>query len=556
MARAPRLLSSSFLLFLVVVAAAFTFLPAPAAGQVGGMGMGRMGRPATTDGAFLESRECSLCHTTSPRARALTDANGNDVSPYATWMATTMANAFRDPYWRAQMSHDIERDPERRESIEALCMRCHAPATMHQSRLDGAEPPSFAVAAANPLARDGVACTVCHQAQPGNLGTAASFSGMLDIRDEKRIFGPFADPATGPMRMHTGYTPTHGTHISSSALCGTCHTLYTHAADAARPFLEQAPYLEWRNSAFSDEPRATSTSRSCQQCHMPNAASMRIARMPPGFDFNIAVRDEVRAHPFAGGNAFMLDLLRANAGDLGVEASTEALQRAAAATRAQLAHATARIAVTNTRRTATGIEFDVEVENLAGHKLPSGYPSRRAWLQVDVRAGRTTVFSSGSLDDTGRLRGVADELGEPHRDRIDAPSQVAIYEMVALDGAGKATTTLAEMVSHAKDTRLLPRGWRADGPHADETRPVGIGNDEDFTGGRDVVTYAVALPEGQRGALTITARLQYQAIPAAWANGLRASQAEESKAFLRMYDAAQNAPETLALTVATIDPLP
>lgn len=519
-----------------------------------------MGRRAERAGAFLESRECALCHSSSPRARALTDANGNDVSPVATWSATTMANAFRDPYWRAQMSMEIERDPARRDSIEAVCTRCHAPAANHQSRLDGtallpvATPDEASTSlTSSALARDGVTCTVCHQAQPGNLGKAESFSGMLDIRDAKTIFGPFADPATGPMNMHTGYTPTHGAHISSSALCGACHTLYTHAAEGTRPFLEQGPYLEWRNSVFSDEPKTTPESRSCQQCHMPDAGAMRIARNPMGLDFNIATREPVRTHAFVGGNAFMLDLLRENAEALGVTAAPDALTRMAAATRAQLSHRTARIDVTGLRRTSTGIEFDVTVENLSGHKLPSGYPSRRAWLQVDVRAGRDTVFSSGAVTDGFRLAGVADELGLPHRDRITSPSEVAIYEMVAVDAKGRPTTSLADMVERRKDSRLLPRGWRADGPHADETRPVGIGDDRNFVGGRDTVTYAISLPpDAARGALMVIARLQYQAIPTAWADGLRASQTRESRTFLQMYDKATNAPETLALTVATV----
>ncbi len=513
-----------------------------------------MGRATGRTGAFLEAQRCALCHSHSPRARALTDANGNDVSPFLTWSATTMANAFRDPYWRAQMSREIEKAPESKDAIESLCLRCHAPATSHQSRLDGTAPMPLEALDAQPLARDGVSCTVCHQAQATNLGTPGSFSGMLDIRDEQKIFGPYPEPTTMPMRMHTGYTPTHGAHISSSALCGTCHTLYTHAADAPRPFLEQAPYLEWRNSVFSDERGTTPESRSCQQCHMPDAGAMRIARNPMGSDFNIATRTNVRTHAIVGGNAFMLDLLRANAEELGVTATPDALLRAAAATRALLAYRTARVAVVNMRRTATGIEFDVDVENLSGHKLPSGYPSRRVWLQVDVRGAAGTVFTSGSLDEKGFLRGVADELGEPHRDRIESSSQVAIYEAVAVDAAGRATTSLAEMVAYRKDTRLLPRGWRADGPHADETRPVGVVGDRNFANGRDTVTYAIALPpDSARGPLTIVARLQYQAIPSAWANGLRASATPASRAFLRMYDAAPNTPETLALTLATLE---
>lgn len=521
----------------------------PARGRMRSQTERASGLPA----AFMEARQCALCHSTSPDARAMIDAGGADVSPFLTWSATTMANSFNDPYWRAQMSHEIEKNPAQKKEIESLCLTCHAPASSHQARLDGVPSPAFETLGRDPLARDGVSCTVCHQAQPGNLGKPESFSGRLDIRDEQTIFGPYKDPLPMPMRMHTGYTPTFGEHVSSSALCGSCHTLFTQASGARSPFLEQAPYLEWRNSVYSDEQGRTSASRSCQECHMPDAGAMRIARNPRGFDFNIAPRENVRSHALVGGNAFMLDLLRTNAAELGVTAEPEALLRAAAATRAQLAHRTAKIDIAKLRRTSTGVEFDVEVTNLSGHKLPSGYPSRRVWLQVEVRAGQDTLFSSGALDEKGFLRGVANDLGEPHRDRIESPSQVAIYEMVALDTRGKVTTSLADMAAHRKDTRLLPLGWRPDGPHADETRPVGVDGDRDFTAGRDTVTYAVVLPESARGSLTVVARLHYQAIPAAWANSLRSSSTEASRTFLRMYDAASHAPETLASAVATVD---
>ena len=503
-------------------------------------------------GAFLDAQRCALCHSRSPRARAMTTLNGDDVSPHGTWSATMMANSFRDPYWRAQMAHEVETEPHKKAEIEGLCLRCHAPTESHQARLDRRPSPSIESALASQLAQDGVSCTVCHQAQPGNLGKPESFSGQLDIRDEQRIFGPYANPSTGPMRMHTGYTPVEGAHISSSALCGTCHTLYTQAEGAEQPFLEQAPYLEWRNSVFSDEAERTDESRGCVECHMPDEGSMRIARNPGGRDFNIAIRDNVRSHAMIGGNAFMTDLLRKHRDELKVTASDAALERVASATRAQLAHSTARIDVRNVQRESGKLQFDLTVENLTGHKLPSGYPSRRAWLSVEVRAGNRTLFESGVVDTEGRISGVADELALPHFDVVSSPEQVIVYEMVAVDRHGEPTVSLAEMVEHRKDTRLLPRGWRPDGPHADETAPVGTQGDDDFAGGGDVVTYALSLPEGTSGELLIIARMLYQTIPPAWADGLRDSRTKEAADFLRMYDGMEKLPETLATTAVVV----
>ena len=312
-------------------------------------------------------------------------------------------------------------------------------------------------ATTHPLYSDGVTCTVCHQIQPDGLGTEARFDGNIEIKPGRKIFGPYADPGGQPMIMHSAFTPTQGEHVRSSALCAACHTLRT--GHTGTQFPEQSPYFEWRNSAFSDEGGRNAGTRTCQECHMAEVGPMKVARNPAGFDFNLAARFPVRAHAFVGGNAFMLDLLRTNAEKLGVTAPAEALERMARATRTQLSHKTASIVIENVRREqADGggqdLVFEAVVTNLTGHKFPTGYPSRRAWVQAEVRDGRETVFSSGTVDEAGRLKGVADELSIPHRDVVDAPEQVVVYEMVAADPAGKPTTYLSEM-----NTRQKTRGF-------------------------------------------------------------------------------------------------
>lgn len=501
--------------------------------------------------AFLSADRCAQCHSHSPTASALTSRTGDDVSPYGTWQATAMANSFRDPYWRAQMAHEVELAPADKAAIEGLCLTCHAPVASHTARLTHAPAPSIESTVNDPLAREGVACMVCHRATAENLGTPASFDGRLAIAGDARIYGPFENPSTGPMRMHTGFTPTHGAHVSSSALCGSCHTLTTQAHGASQPFVEQAVYLEWRNSVFSDEGGATSESRSCQSCHMPEVGTMRIARNPGGFDFAIGTRDGVRAHAVVGGNAFLIDLLRENAGELGVVAAEDALVKIARAARAMLAHETARVTIVDVKRTADHLEFDVKIENLTGHKLPSGYPSRRMWLDVDVRQGRTKLWESGDSDDAGRLKGVTDEMAIPHLDRIERTDQVAVFEMVAADVKGATTMNLTEMATRTKDNRILPRGWRADGPHAAETAPVGTAGDDDFTAGSDRVTYVVPIPP-DAGDLLVVAGLYYQPIPPAWAGKFRGSKTPEAAAFLRMYEKADRTPDRIAIVTAQV----
>ena len=55
------------------------------------------------DPLFTTSDACAVCHIAAPGASAMKAADDADVSPYYTWQATMMANAFRDPYFRAQL---------------------------------------------------------------------------------------------------------------------------------------------------------------------------------------------------------------------------------------------------------------------------------------------------------------------------------------------------------------------------------------------------------------------------------------------------------------------
>ena len=151
-----------------------------------------------------------------------------------------------------------------------------------------------------------------------------------------------------------------------SELCATCHTLFTTALDAEGRAVgrlpEQVPFLEWQHSAYNTE-------RSCQDCHMPP-----VAEPTPIASVLGEPREGLSRHTFLGGNFFMLRMLNRYRNDLGVTAPPHELEAAAMATERQLRADTATVRIAEARRTGSNATFTVIVENLTGHKLPTGIP--------------------------------------------------------------------------------------------------------------------------------------------------------------------------------------
>ncbi|MEE9394607.1 MAG: multiheme c-type cytochrome [Planctomycetota bacterium] len=510
---------------------------------------GRGREPDGANSVFATSDGCALCHSATDRATAMRDKAGNDISPYHLWQTSMMANAFRDPYWRAQVSKATLAHPKQAADIEKLCTTCHAPMMSHTARIAGFASFSIHEIEGMALAEDGVSCMVCHMAQPDNLGKVESFNGKLDIRPGRTIFGPYPEPFAMPMRIFAAARVTQGKHIQSSAMCGSCHTLETHHAVGAEGFQEQTPYLEWLNSDFAD---GAKDAKSCQECHMTNYGTTRIARAPHRGDFNIPPRPNYRGHNFYGGNAYMLDIFAANRETLDVKASSAALNAAAQATRDQLASSTAQVTLLNTRVEKGRLKFDVQIENKTGHKLPSGYPSRRIWLSLEIRDGNKRFFMSGAYDDRGRLVGVKDPLALAHVDTVTKAEQIPVWETVVLDAKGKTTTELVAMARYGKDNRLLPRGWKKDGAFAKRTTPVGIGTDKDFRDGSDTVHYDLDLKKHSGKGLVITAKLHYQTIPPAWALDLVDVPTKEAKIFNDIYKKMPTKTEILSSDTKTL----
>jgi hypothetical protein len=500
------------------------------------------GRSVPAAALFQVADECVACHN------GLTTASGEDVSIGVSWRASMMANASRDPYWHAAVRRETIDHPEHAPAIEQECAVCHMPMAHTQALAEGRRVEVFANLFNAPvpgpdavLAAEGVSCTMCHQIRPDKLGTRESFNGGFVVDrttpvDSRAIFGPYAvDPGRSAlMRSATGFVPTESLHVRESSLCATCHTLYTKALGPGGKVVgelpEQVPYLEWQHSAWKDE-------RSCQSCHMPRVAEPMAITSVAG-----QPREGMARHGFIGGNFFMLGLLNRYRAELGVPALPQELDAARRATVRFLQTETATLDISYGERSGDQLSFDVTVRNLSGHKFPTAYPSRRAWLHVIVRdsAGRV-LLESGTIEPNGAIAGNDNDADgsrfERHHMEIRSSADVQIYESIMVDHSGAVTTGLLSGVRFAKDNRLLPRGFDKERAHPDVAVHGIAAADEDFTGGSDRVRYSVSAPAAD-GAVTVEAVLRYQPIGFRWARALERYDAPEPRRFVNYFNAA------------------
>ena len=497
-------------------------------------------RAGHRDTMLVTSHECVACHN------GLTTPTGEDVSIGVAWRASMMANSSRDPYWQASVRREIIDHPQAADAIEDECAICHMPMSRTKARAENRHATIFAhlpIGARTDrddrLAADGVSCALCHQIGPERLGTHESFNGGFVLTQptpegERRMFGPYeVDRGRQTiMRSATGMTPTEAKHVRESEMCATCHTLYTHAlgpkGEVLARFPEQVPYLEWQHSDFRKE-------RSCQACHMPEIAQPTRIASVLGEE-----RTGVRRHTFFGGNFFMLRMLNRYRNELGVEALPQELEAAASATIAQLQQQTASLTIAPAQADTGELAIDVTVRNLTGHKLPTAYPSRRAWLHVTVsdRDGHA-MFESGAIEPSGLIRGNDNDADaarfEPHYTQIRSVDQVQIYESVMRDINGNVTTGLLRGTEYLKDNRLLPRGFDKMTAVPDIAVRGAAQQDPDFVAESDRVRYVISTA-GRSGPYKISVALRYQPISFRWAQNLRAYEALETRRFVRWYD--------------------
>ncbi len=596
------------------------------------------------------------------------------ISPYSLWSSSPMGLAGRDPIFYAQLESeqilhaDLDKNasPAQKTALRSLiqdtCLQCHGVMGQRQHAIDqfdaSGDCGSFARDTANAvpfphgatpwpeqaqqasygaLARDGISCTVCHRLaldeqadevkdkpwntciqqkqaslNPNYTGFARTFTGAFPVAEANQINGPFADPLVKPMQNALRLTPQHKTSISSSEVCGSCHTIHLPVLDREQPEercgpqtdppdplrcfpkrYEQTTYAEWAFSAYRSGTLGKqtlpsgpgATPRSCQDCHMPSrnadgtplqskvAAIEEYSNYPQtdyrldAEDIDLPLRDGFARHVLVGLNIFLIemaqqfpDVFGIRSEDPGLGGSNLApLQVTENAILDQAANATTRVSAKpvwdDIRHT---LSTEVTVENLAGHRFPSGVGFRRAFIEFSVLDDKgQTLWISGNTDEHGVL---ISRLGvpldgefwwkadcsernpnawQPHYQQITAQNQTQIYQELITNAKGQLTTSFLAINEHLKDNRLQPHGLLPEperlaiaaalgdttpAPKPGEfamdqnlARAVGpegeAEHDPDYSNGSgaDRISYVVEGLDGPPAA--VRARVMYQAIP-------------------------------------------
>jgi hypothetical protein len=486
---------------------------------------------------FQTSDRCVACHN------GMTTALGDDYSIGVDWSTSLMANASRDPYWQASVRRETLDHPQVAKAIEDECSSCHMPIPKYQSKQGGYLNPVFSrlpLHASDKESADGVSCSICHQITQQNLGTTASFNGSFivnapSIDDAHPEYGPYEIAAGMQHVMRTstgGYQPQQGDQIRGAELCASCHTLSTEARGADGAVVgtlpEQRPYQEWLNSDFRNE-------RSCQSCHMPAVQDQvpitRILGEP---------RAGAARHQFIAANFVMQRILGRYHDELAISVEPQELFNAADRTILYLQSEAATLVVTKPQIREGRLETDVSVMNLGGHKLPTAFPARRAWLHVVARDNaQRIIFESGALKADGSIAGNDNDEDpakyEPHYTEIRASDQVQIYEAILGDQAGRVTTGLLSAVDYLKDNRLLPRGFRKKDAPAEIAVHGQAVADPQFTDRGHTLRYSIDVRDAV-GPFYVDVELWYQPIGFRWANNLKPYNADEPHRFTAYFD--------------------
>jgi hypothetical protein len=515
----------------------------------------------TQPGMFFlldEPQACLGCHGAN-------NPPNNAFVPHATWSGSLMSHATRDPLFWAAL--DVaERDVP---GVGDWCLRCHSPVGWLGGRVSKTGKPGGPVNGTNGCLLQGsftegdsplddyagVTCHLCHRMQALGPSAESAPPGSGNYWLDDTASCGFSPCRQGPYNYEVNdeLEPPHvwrySAFTTSGEHCGTCHDVSSPITDAGTPartlivpnatpagrdtgraFPAERTYSEWKHSSYGDSLLVDSFERGgaavaksvnvtdCQDCHMRNSSSANARaclQNPYG-----SRTGNLSVHEFVGGGAWPLRMIKGLYGSVLGSGRVAAIEQAIGWSEELLAVRSAALDVTLAPWTpgSGDIQASVRVTNLAGHKLPTGYPEgRRMWLLVEAHdANGVPIFTSGAWNSVN-----GDLASDP---------QLKVYEVLqgiwdTATSACKITDALGNKKFHfalnncvALDNRIPPLGFKpvhGGDPEGLDMSPVGYVYPETSPGSGtlvnyDVTSYSVPVPNGTPTPITVRATLQYQ----------------------------------------------
>lgn len=209
-----------------------------------------------------------------------------------------------------------------REEAKRKCLPCHAPIAVLTD--------DFGLRRA--ISRESINCDYCHSI----TDVAANSAGPKPEFE-------FGHVKQGPLKNVK--SPVHSTRYNKlyrqSLFCKGCHE---YTGENGAKLIET--FSEWQKSPYPAK------GIHCQDCHMRKIAGKIVAE-----DIKKTLRKEISSHDIAGGHSLTMR-----------EKSIE-------------------VKITNIKRSRQKVAVTVEITNKgAGHKIPTGLPSKKIILQVSVQS--------------------------------------------------------------------------------------------------------------------------------------------------------------------------
>lgn len=329
-----------------------------------------------TDGELIfghPQEDCAECHP-------------NHV---AEWEISPHAYATADPVFHA-MSRLGQK--ETNGKLGQFCVQCHAPVGLATNAAPVFQDEEGVwrqdTLGLDELSKQGVSCDVCHSItdvlQPVNARAVLTPNGIRRATIQ--------DPVETPAHA-SEYSPLH----EDALLCGMCH-----AVNNPRGAPLEETFQEWQGSSFAEEGGQT-----CQDCHMPAYRGQAAVDGP---------EREVHRHLFVGVDVSLLPPDEFP-GYYEMREMVDALLKESANMTVTPEPAERRVRL--------------DIENLAGHALPSGATAeRQMWIEMIVRdAQGDVVFETGTFDENGDLR----DDNPKHNTRPGSDPQLILWNQQMLD---------------------------------------------------------------------------------------------------------------------------